>query len=306
MDPKLKEDIIIAGPKAQYDEHAKQLLAHKEVLAQILSNVTTEFKGMEPCEVIPYIEGEVEISKVSILPGKTNMPKIKGTNLESKISGEGSSTYDVRFYATIPNQNSCMEIIVDVEAQKDNPSYDLVARGIFYNARQISSQLDRDFIIPNYKDIKKVYSIWISMNSPKKLENSIVQYTIEPKAVVGNVTEFGKYDLQTVVLVNLSKQVAEQTEKLSLHRYLGTLFSTEMKPEEKFSLLEKEYGPVDENMDKEVREMCNLSDMLVEEERIKLAKEMLADGKPDEEILKYSKVSKEMLADLKKELFQKA
>ena len=303
MDPKLKEDIIIAGPKAQYDEHAKQLLAHKEVLAQILSNVTTEFKGMEPCEVIPYIEGEVEISKVSILPGKTNMPKIKGTNLESKISGEGSSTYDVRFY---PNQNSCMEIIVDVEAQKDNPSYDLVARGIFYNARQISSQLDRDFIIPNYKDIKKVYSIWISMNSPKKLENSIVQYTIEPKAVVGNVTEFGKYDLQTVVLVNLSKQVAEQTEKLSLHRYLGTLFSTEMKPEEKFSLLEKEYGPVDENMEKEVREMCNLSDMLVEEERIKLAKEMLADGKPDEEILKYSKVSKEMLADLKKELFQKA
>ena len=164
MDPKLKEDIIIAGPKAQYDEHAKQLLAHKEVLAQILSNVTTEFKVMEPCEVIPYIEGEVEISKVSILPGKTNMPKIKGTNLESKISGEGSSTYDVRFYATIPNQNSCMEIIVDVEAQKDNPSYDLVARGIFYNARQISSQLDRDFIIPNYKDIKKVYSIWISMN----------------------------------------------------------------------------------------------------------------------------------------------
>ena len=144
------------------------------------------------------------------------------------------------------------------------------------------------------------------MNSPKKLENSIVQYTIEPKAVVGNVTEFGKYDLQTVVLVNLSKQVAEQTEKLSLHRYLGTLFSTEMKPEEKFSLLEKEYGPVDENMEKEVREMCNLSDMLVEEERIKLAKEMLADGKPDEEILKYSKVSKEMLADLKKELFQKA
>ena len=294
MDPKLKEDIIIAGPKAQYDEHAKQLLAHKEVLAQILSNVTTEFKGMEPCEVIPYIDklqslqatrSEVEISKVSILPGKTNMPKIKGTNLESKISGEGSSTYDVRFYATIPNQNSCMEIIVDVEAQKDNPSYDLVARGIFYNARQISSQLDRDFIIPNYKDIKKVYSIWISMNSPKKLENSIVQYTIEPKAVVGNVTEFGKYDLQTVVLVNLSKQVAEQTEKLSLHRYLGTLFSTEMKPEEKFSLLEKEYGPVEENLEKGVK-----------------ATKMILAGKSDEEIMKSTDLTKEQLEKLKKHL----
>ena len=92
------------------------------------------------------------------------------------------------------------------------------------------------------------------------------------------------------------ERIAELSNTLlSLHRYLGTLFSTEMKPEEKFSLLEKE-----------VREMCNLSDMLVEEERIKIAKEMLRDGKPDEEILKYSKVSKEMLADLKKELFQKA
>ena len=103
------------------------------------------------------------------------------------------------------------------------------------------------------------------------------------------------------------ERIAELSDTLlSLHRYLGTLFSTEMKPEEKFSLLEKEYGPVDENMKKEVREMCNLSDMLVEEEHIKIAKEMLHDGKPDEEILKYSKVSKEMLADLKKELFQKA
>lgn len=68
-----------------------------------------------------------------------------------------------------------------------------------------------------------------------------------------------------IVLVNLAKKVAEQIEELSLHRYLGTLFSTEMKPEEKFSLLEKEYGPVDENMEEEVVQMFNLSDMLVEE-----------------------------------------
>ena len=46
------------------------------------------------------------------------------------------------------------------------------------------------------------------------------------------------------------------------------------------------------------------------EERIELrnelAKEMLADGKPDEEILKYSKISEDRLAELKRELFQKA
>ena len=82
---------------------------------------------------------------------------------------------------------------------------------------------------------------------------------------------------------------------LSLHRYLGTLFSTEMKPEEKFSLLEKE-----------VREMCNLSDMLVEEEHIKIAKEMLRIGMSEEQIIQVTKLNKEQLDSLRRELLQKA
>ena len=119
-------------------------------------------------------------------------------------------------------------------------------RGIFYNARQISAQLDKDFRIPNYNDIKKVYSIWICMNSPENLENSIVEYAVKPRTVTGNVTKFGKYDLQTVILVNLPKTVTESKPKreLMLQRYLGTLFSATMKPEEKISLLEREYGPI--------------------------------------------------------------
>lgn len=69
---------------------------------------------------------------------------------------------------------------------------------------------------------------------------------------------------------------------------------------------------------KEVLSMTQVGKMLKDEGRIEgrteerielrneLAKEMLADGKPDEEILKYSKISKERLAELKRELFQKA
>ena len=79
-----------------------------------------------------------------------------------------------------------------------------------------------------------------------------------------------------------------------------------MKPEEKFSLLEKEYGPVDENMEKEVREMCNLSDMLVEEEHIKIAKEMLHIGMSEEQIIQVTKLNKEQLDSLRRELLQKA
>lgn len=103
------------------------------------------------------------------------------------------------------------------------------------------------------------------------------------------------------------ERIAELSDTLlSLHRYLGTLFSTEMKPEEKFSLLEKEYGPVDENMEEEVVQMFNLSDMLVEEERIKIAKEMFRIGMSEEQIIQVTKLNKEQLDSLRRELLQKA
>lgn len=312
---KLKEELSIAGSKAQYDEHAKSLLALKEVLAQILVGVTEEFKGMRPEDAIPYIEGEAETGVISVLTGKTNtFPVIKGTNLESKIPGEGQITYDVRFYARDPRKKERIEIIVDVEAQKENPGYDLVPRGIFYNARQISAQLDRDFVIPNYGDIKKVYSIWICMNSPKKIENSIIKYAMQPEMLAGKAEEFGNYDLLTVVLINLSKKIVESDEGSGLLRYLGTLFSTELKPEEKITWIEKEYGAIGKKLEKEVRGMCNLSDLIwedgiergirkgTEKRDREIAAKMLRLRKSDAEILELLNMTAEQLEELKKEL----
>ena len=61
---------------------------------------------------------------------------------------------------------------------------------------------------------------------------------------------------------------------------------------------------------REVLSMTQVGKMLIDEgrmeERNELAKEMLRDGKPDEEILKYSKISEDRLVELKRELFQKA
>lgn len=308
MAQKLNSELKIAGSKVQYDEHAKSILGLKEVLAKILVGVTEEFKGMEPEDVIQYIEGEAEIGAVLVNTGETNMfQAIKGLNLESKIPGEGQITYDVRFYVRDPRKEERIEIIVDVEAQKENPGYDLVPRGIFYNARQISAQLDRDFKIPNYGDIKKVYSIWICMNSPKKLENSIIKYAMQPELLAGNVEEFGNYDLLTVVLINLSKKIVGLEEGAGLLRYLGTLFSAELKPEEKVERIEKEYGTVGKKLEKEVMRMCNLSDLIWEDgiergiaqNKKEIALKMLRLGKTDDEIFELLNLTKEELEELK-------
>ena len=87
---------------------------------------------------------------------------ITGMNTENTVPNEGKIAFDIRFYAWHPDRKSQCKIIVDVEAQKQKPGgYDIVTRGIFYNARQLSAQLDTEFEIPHYNKIKKVYSIWI-------------------------------------------------------------------------------------------------------------------------------------------------
>lgn len=154
MDETLKMDLESSGPKVQYDENAKLLLSHKIILAHILANVAPEFLGLQPKEIVPLIEGQPDVSVIPVNPGETNAeertaPVITGVNAESKIPREGVVTYDVRFYVWVPNRERKIKIIVDVEAQKSVPSsYDIVARGIFYNARQISAQLGREFTVP--------------------------------------------------------------------------------------------------------------------------------------------------------------
>lgn len=66
-------------------------------------------------------------------------------------------------------KNGLSQIIVNVEAQKDEPTeYKILNRAIFYVSRLVSSQKERDFVNTNYDDIKQIFSIWICMNMYKK------------------------------------------------------------------------------------------------------------------------------------------
>ena len=52
--------------------------------------------------------------------------------------------------------------------------------------------------------MKKVYSIWICMNPPKKRRGTITRYRIQEEDVVGKVRENEKnYDLLTAIMVCL-------------------------------------------------------------------------------------------------------
>lgn len=214
-------------------------------------------------EIFPCIEGEPLVAKVPVYPGLA-MEAVKGTRNESTIPNEGTVTYDIFFYVRLP-YGELAKILINVEAQKAyNPGYDLVTRGVFYCARMLSSQKDTEFAGSDYDSIKKVYSIWICMDSLDYAENTITEYSMEPKALYGNFTGEARYDLLSVVMICLAKENGEG-KRSRLHSMLETLLSDTMPVHKKLSSLQNDYGmKTTRKMETEMREMCNLSDRIAE------------------------------------------
>ena len=227
------------------DDRAKRLLAQKSILAHILVKTVDEFKGMNWKDVVSYIESEPYISIVPIEPGLTNIEnidskgqKIIGLNTENSEINEGLVRFDIIFYVRM--RDGLSQIIINIEAQKDNPSaYHVLNRAIFYVCRLVSSQKERDFVNTNYDDIKRVVSIWICMNMK---ENTLNCFKLEDQALLGNYKWEGKLDMLNIVLIGLSKELPEYDEQSELHRLLCVLLSNKITPNDKMDIIEKEYN----------------------------------------------------------------
>ena len=262
MDTEIKNAVSAADKDAQYDEKAKRLLGNKIILAHILVKTVDEFKGMNPKDVVSYIEGEPFISAVSVEPGLTNAEqekdrqRIVGLNTENAEINEGLIRFDIIFYVRM--KDGISQMIVNVEAQKDEPtSYHILNRAVFYVSRLVSSQKERDFVKTNYNDIKRVFSIWICMNMD---ENSMAYVHLAKDNLLGTYPWKGGFDLLNIVLIGIANELPEHDDKYELHRLLSTLLSMELSVDEKLGIMEKEYSiAVDDRIREDVSAMCNLS-----------------------------------------------
>ena len=263
MNTEIANAVNAAGDKAQYDTHVKRLLAQKSILAHILVKTVDEFKGMKPEDVVKYIEGEPSISVVPVEPGLANMEKtdaagqrIVGLNTENAEINEGLVRFDIIFYVRM--KNGLSQIIVNIEAQKDEPTeYKILNRAILYVSRLISSQKERDFVNTNYDDIKQVFSIWICMNMD---DNSLSHIHLTKDELLKPCNWKGNLDLLNIVLIGITNEIPEHDEKYEMHRLIGALLSSELKEQEKLDIIEHEYNiPISQEFREDVKIMCNLS-----------------------------------------------
>lgn len=274
----LAKDITRTKEKIRYDTQCKKVLANKSILAWILKYTAEEFRDMELLQIQECIEGEPDISTIRIEPGNTNQKrsnqknrgtKITGETNEDKILEEGAIYFDIRFSVLLPGKSGDkLKMIINVEAQnKFYPGYDIVTRGIFYAARLISSQLETEFTKSHYDDIKKVYSIWICMNSPEKIGDAISKYSIKKEDLVPGIPDHASgYDKITIVQICLSgKNQENKNTKSELTGMLNLLFDPSVTPAKKIQQLEEQYClEMETNLGKELNEMCNLSDYIEE------------------------------------------
>lgn len=267
MDTEIKNAVSATDQDAQYDDKAKRLLGNKIILAHILVKTVDEFQGMNPKDVVSYIEGDPFISVVPVEPGLTNVAtekngqRIVGLNTENTEINEGLIRFDIIFYVRM--KDGVSQIIINLEAQKDEPtSYHLLNRAVFYVSRLVSSQKERDFVKTNYNDIQRVFSIWVCMNMD---QNSMDYVHLTDDKLLGSYSWKGGLNLLNIVLIGISNELPEHDDKYELHCLLSTLFSMELSVNEKLSIMENEYNiPVDDRIREDVSAMCNLSQGILE------------------------------------------
>ncbi len=223
-------------------------------------------------------------------------------------------TYDIKFKVKLPDSSDEAELIINIEAQhKSNTGYMLEKRGIYYLSRLISSQYNVEFAKSDFNKLKKVYSIWICTNSPKKTANTITRYNFKPEHMVGKIPDCSeRYDLMSLVMINLGES---DKNYYGLIKMLDTLLNRYIENRENaLEILENEFYIPFKSINKEVDSMCNLSQGIYDkgkaegaiegkiQGKIEMIKAMLEEGTTLETALRIAKIDKETYEKYNSEL----
>ena len=256
---------------AAYDTLAKRFLARKAILAHILKNVVSEFADCSLQDIErKYIEGD-PAANTNTIPLDDTLD-IKGKHTESNSPLEGIVTFDIIFDALTPSTGEPIKLIINIEPQKTTTSidYKLMKRAVYYVARLISSQKEKEFYGDNYNGLKKVYSIWITMDVQNYRANSIQEYSLTEKIIHGEFhDELQNYDLLKIIILNLG--IKPTSHKLL--NLLHLLFMDLKSSDEKEKILCDEYDiTLTRDMRKELTDMGGLMEPL-----LKVATEQVAE-----------------------------
>ncbi|MEY8308632.1 hypothetical protein AAK899_03815 [Erysipelotrichaceae bacterium 51-3] len=261
--------------QADYDACCKRLLSEKVILAHLLKGIAKEYKGYSVENIKNrYIEGKAVVSKVPEDSDKTP-PLITGIDTVHKYEDHEGVLYDILFKSHVPGSKNQIDLIINVEGQKNPESHpQLMRRTVFYVSENIVAQKGRVFTGIHYENIQKVYSIWICKNQAQYRANTINHIYPTCYTQYGSCPEKSSdYDLFDIVLIYLGDEEPPE-DAPEIIRLLYVLFSNKMSAAKKGESLEKKFNiRMTQSMEKEINTMCNLGEALAQEIAQKIAQE---------------------------------
>ena len=158
-------------------DYCKRILCNKQILSRIIKECVSEFHDIPLAEIPNYIESDpttnMNIDKAT--------EKIYGMNPEDTSVFGAKIIFDIIVGIRLPDtpEKENIGLVLNIEAQaSSNTPYPLLNRAIYYCSRLLASQKNRPdgFRHSDFQNLKKVYSIWIVMNSKKATEGVMNQY----------------------------------------------------------------------------------------------------------------------------------
>ena len=267
MRDETKLDVYTSGiTGAEYDAGMKHLMSNKEIIIPILQMTVPEFKTCSQEEILQCLD----ISSITKDDFISDIPKIEKnlrlTREDSELSSltEKLVRFDIRFRIKNPRLSTDeirVNLHIDMEAQKSyrpsNPSYPVLKRAVYYAARDLSSQLSSITETTDYSKLEKCYSIWICAEDiPKKLQNTLTEYSLSKKDIIGGTDEPEEdYDLLTVIVI----RQGEKTEEKGIFDYLNGIFTCDINRIGKYSHIKWS-----ESFQREVSKVTGFGDMIYE------------------------------------------
>ena len=267
MRDETKMDVYTSGVTgAEYDAGMKQLMSNKEIIVPILQMTVPEFKTCSQEEILQCLDIS-SITKDDFVSDIPNIEKdLRLAKEESELSSlvEKLVRFDIRFKIKNPQLSTekiRVNLHIDMEAQRSyrpsNPSYPVLKRAVYYVARDLSAQLSNITQVTDYSKLEKCYSIWICTEDiPKKLQNTLTEYSLSKKDIIGETDEPDEdYDLLTVILIRQGKE----TEEKGIFDYLRGIFDCDIQKIQGYSHIKWS-----EPFQQEVKKMTGFGDAIYE------------------------------------------
>ena len=241
------------------DKLCKRILGHPEILGRIIKGFIKEAEDVSLEEIIELIKGKKDQEGNSYFQQLNNV---------IDIAHHGRVEFDYLCCINLPQADGTMKrIYLDVEIQNvENPGYAPLTRGNDYLSRMITSQNGKEYDYRNYDGMKKAYVMWILPQAAKKRDGHVNRINSKLENISGSTIErLESYDKSEQIMIYLNKDhdIKDKYEdsdwiKTPLVIFLNNTYDLLIKKE-----VMKEYGF--EEIEKEVKKMCNLGEMIARE-----------------------------------------